>query len=156
MTTNVTNLQNAVTTQGTQLTAVQGQISSKIWQQDITTAVNNLQIGGTNLITHSAKLADYIIASIGGYSGHRTDYASANHPSGNYTAITCTQAGTGFYITGQPYNTNGKIKQGDKLTLSGYIYCNKDKGTFNPSIEFGENFCGLHVLSYIKLGNISQ
>ena len=49
MTTNVTNLQNAVTTQGTQLTAVQGQISSKIWQQDITTVVNGLQIGGRNL-----------------------------------------------------------------------------------------------------------
>lgn len=49
VTTNVTNLQNAVTTQGTQLTAVQGQISSKVWQQDITTAVNNLQIGGRNL-----------------------------------------------------------------------------------------------------------
>lgn len=53
MTTNVTNLQNAMTTQGTQLTAVQGQISSKIWQQDITTAVNNLQIGGRNLIRNS-------------------------------------------------------------------------------------------------------
>ena len=49
MTTNVTNLQNAMTTQGTQLTAVQGQISSKIWQQDITTVVNGLQIGGRNL-----------------------------------------------------------------------------------------------------------
>lgn len=49
MTTNVTNLQNAMTTQGTQLTAVQGQISSKIWQQDITTVVNDLQIGGRNL-----------------------------------------------------------------------------------------------------------
>ena len=49
MTTNVTNLQNNVTTQGTQLTAVQGQISSKVWQQDITTVVNGLQIGGRNL-----------------------------------------------------------------------------------------------------------
>lgn len=49
MTTNVTELQNAVTTQGTQLTAVQGQISSKVWQQDIATAVNGLQIGGRNL-----------------------------------------------------------------------------------------------------------
>lgn len=49
MTTNVTNLQNTVTTQGTQLTAVQGQISSKVWQQDITTAVTSLQIGGRNL-----------------------------------------------------------------------------------------------------------
>lgn len=49
MTTNVTDLQKSVTTQGTQLTTVQGQISSKVWQQDITTAVNGLQIGGRNL-----------------------------------------------------------------------------------------------------------
>jgi phage minor structural protein len=49
MTTNVTELQKSVTTQGTQLTAVQGQISSKVWQQDIITVVNNLQIGGRNL-----------------------------------------------------------------------------------------------------------
>lgn len=56
MTTNVTDLQKSVTTQGTQLTAVQGQISSKVWQQDITTAVNGLQIGGRNLLkgTHSS------------------------------------------------------------------------------------------------------
>jgi hypothetical protein len=53
MTTNVTNLQNTVTTQGTQLTAVQGQISSKVWKQDITTAVNDIQIGGRNLIRNS-------------------------------------------------------------------------------------------------------
>lgn len=56
MTTNVTDLQKSVTTQGTQLTTVQGQISSKVWQQDITTAVNGLQIGGRNLLkgTHSS------------------------------------------------------------------------------------------------------
>ncbi len=39
-----------VTTQGTQLTAIQGNISSKIWQQDITTAVTGLEIGGRNLV----------------------------------------------------------------------------------------------------------
>lgn len=60
MTTNVTNLQNTVTTQGTQLTAVQGQISSKVWQQDITTAVNNLQIGGRNLLLNTADLTNGI------------------------------------------------------------------------------------------------
>lgn len=56
MTTNVTDLQKSVTTQGTQLTTVQGQISSKVWQQDITTAVSNLQVGGRNLLkgTHSS------------------------------------------------------------------------------------------------------
>lgn len=42
-----------VTTQGTQLTAIQGNISSKIWQQDITTAVTGLEIGGRNLLRNS-------------------------------------------------------------------------------------------------------
>ena len=41
---------DTISTQGTQITAIQGQISSKVWQQDITTAVINLQIGGRNLL----------------------------------------------------------------------------------------------------------
>lgn len=45
----VTTLTETVTTQGTKITTVQGQISSKVWQQDITTAVTNLQVGGRNL-----------------------------------------------------------------------------------------------------------
>lgn len=45
----VTTLTETVTTQGTKITTVQGQISSKVWQQDITTAVTSLQIGGRNL-----------------------------------------------------------------------------------------------------------
>jgi phage host-nuclease inhibitor protein Gam len=44
---------NTVSSQGTQLSTVQGQISSKVWQQDITTAVTNLQIGGRNLFQQS-------------------------------------------------------------------------------------------------------
>lgn len=52
MQTNVSALSTDVSTQGTQLTAVQGQISSKIWQQDITTAVNDIQIGGRNLLRY--------------------------------------------------------------------------------------------------------
>ena len=103
------------------------------------TEFNNLQIGGTNLMTHSAKLAAYIVTGVGGYAGKAVNYTSTNYPSGNYTAITCIKAGTGFFINGNLYNKNGKIKQGDKLTLSGYIYCNKDKGLFSPAIEFGTN-----------------
>lgn len=44
---------DTISTQGTQITAIQGQISSKVWKQDITTAVNDIQIGGTNLIRNS-------------------------------------------------------------------------------------------------------
>lgn len=41
---------DTVSSQGTQLSTVQGQISSKVWQQDITTAVTSLEIGGRNLL----------------------------------------------------------------------------------------------------------
>ena len=48
--TNLKTITEKVTTQGTQITAIQGNISSKIWQQDITTAVTSLEIGGRNLV----------------------------------------------------------------------------------------------------------
>lgn len=53
--TTVSTLTTKVTTQGTQLTTVQGQISSKIWQQDITTSVSEIQIGGRNLVKGQSK-----------------------------------------------------------------------------------------------------
>lgn len=76
MTTNVTNLQNAVTTQGTQLTAVQGQISSKVWQQDITTAVNGLQIGGRNLFQGTKE---FVIQNVTGIDGVGSSIAAEKY-----------------------------------------------------------------------------
>lgn len=55
----ITTLTETVTTQGTQITTIQGQISSKIWQQDITTAVTNLQVGGRNLLTKTNQGKTY-------------------------------------------------------------------------------------------------
>lgn len=49
----IATVETKLTTQGTQLTAIQGNISSKIWQQDITTAVTGLEIGGRNLVRNS-------------------------------------------------------------------------------------------------------
>lgn len=49
LTSSVEIVTNTVNAHGTQLTNIQGQISSKIWQQDITTAVTSLEIGGRNL-----------------------------------------------------------------------------------------------------------
>lgn len=69
MTTNVTEIQKSVTTQGTQLTAVQEQISSKVWRQDITTAVNDLQIGGRNLFQGTKKFVFQNIIALDGVGG---------------------------------------------------------------------------------------
>ena len=69
MTTNVTEIQKSVTTQGTQLTAVQEQISSKVWRQDITTAVNDLQIGGRNLFQGTKKFVFQNVIALDGVGG---------------------------------------------------------------------------------------
>lgn len=51
-----------VTTQGTNISALQGDISSKIWKQDITTAITSLEIGGRNLLRNSQTLLGYVVA----------------------------------------------------------------------------------------------
>ena len=51
---NIASVTTTVTTQGTDISVLQGQISSKIWQQDITTAVTNIEIGGRNLLKDTA------------------------------------------------------------------------------------------------------
>lgn len=136
MTTNVTNLQNTVTTQGTQLTAVQGQLSSKVWQQDITTAVNNLQIGGRNLLLNTA----------GNNSFEHWDAYRVSNPvivkdtervSGN--ALKFTSTGGGLYQRkgGKADDSGGTYAAGTTITISGYIKSNKAKATLAVSCEGG-------------------
>lgn len=49
----VNTLTTTVTNQGSSITQLQGSIANKVWKQDITTAVNDIQIGGRNLIRNS-------------------------------------------------------------------------------------------------------
>lgn len=106
MTTNVTELQNSVTTQGTQLSAVQGQISSKVWQQDITTAVNNLQIGGRNLLLNTADLTKW----------HKEGDVTVTKDSSGYFKVSTTN--TSSWWSAYWYISSDKSEQ--TYTLSGY------------------------------------
>lgn len=106
MTTNVTEIQKSVTTQGTQLTAVQEQISSKVWQQDITTAVNNLQIGGRNLLLNTADLTKW----------HRENNITVTKDSNDYFKVSTTN--TSSWWSMYWYISSDKSEQ--TYTLSGY------------------------------------
>lgn len=105
MQTNVSALSTDVSTQGTQLAAVQGQISSKIWQQDITTAVNELQIGGRNLIRYN-----YIVEFASKYID-KSDFVSKGK-------VVCSgdNINTGFRFDSASYYDASTI-----YTLSGYL-----------------------------------
>lgn len=104
--TNLKTVTEKVTTQGTQLTAIQGNISSKIWKQDITTAVTGLEIGGRNLLKGTAFI--------------KTDGISVNVGSG----VSCT-------VTTQPDSASCsgyslKMARSDTTTTNGGRYwgCN--------------------------------
>ena len=129
MTTNVTEIQKSVTTQGTQLTAVQGQISNKVWQQDITTAVNNLQIGGRNLLLNTADLTKW----------HKEASITVTKDSNDYFKISTTNTSSWWsaywYISSdkseQTYTLSGYNKKGTK---NGYVAVRCYKGGTNNII----------------------
>lgn len=56
VTTDISDLQSNISSQGTELTAVQGQISSKVWQQDIDTATDELNAKTDTLSTKYTTL----------------------------------------------------------------------------------------------------
>lgn len=53
METDLSGLEETVTSQGTQLSVVQGQITGKVWKQDIKSAVDDVTIGGRNYFIRS-------------------------------------------------------------------------------------------------------
>lgn len=77
MTTDVAELGETVTAQGTELSAVQGQISSKVWEQDITDAINDMEVGGRN----------YILDSEAEKTGYDTSYPVYNFIEGTLSNL---------------------------------------------------------------------
>ncbi len=58
MTEDVDGLEETQQSQGTEIKTIQGQISNKIWQQDITTAIDDIEVGAVNLLNGSKDLSD--------------------------------------------------------------------------------------------------
>lgn len=104
--------------------------------------IDELKISGTNLLKNSG--GNLILSSAGGYRMDVTHETTTDFPSGDIAVIKCTTAGSGFYINGNGYNTNGKIKNGDTITISGYVYNSVDKGDLSINVEFGANHTWKH------------
>lgn len=131
MSTYVDNLQTIQSTQGTQINTIQGQINSKVWKQDITTAVNDLEIGGRNLLLGSANPVN------------KFDWASANGSSTKTeedmlgvkgVLLDVTTPSTGWQYCRYDFGASRMklIKPDTYYTLSFDIY---------PSIDDRVNFC---------------
>ena len=90
MTTTVDNITQTQTSQGTQLEIINGQISSKIWQQDITSAIDNVDIGGRNLLLNTKEFSKTTTQNQTGIAldiGKFTDYYMITRTAGKKIAI---------------------------------------------------------------------
>ena len=120
----ITTLTTTVTSQGTDISAIQGQISSKVWQQDITTAVevaiDELEVGGTNLLVNSNF-----------YNG-TSDWTEQNEPLtivsivsddtfGQKAVIATSATATGIY------QKTSNLVTGEKYTFSCYAKTAEDE-----------------------------
>lgn len=94
-------IEDTVTSQGTAINVVQGQINTKIWQQDITTAVNDIEIGGRNIAAETTD--EYKTVAIGRY----------------YTTI--------YSIPISDLTEKYGLHDGDYITFSVYIKANSEK-----------------------------
>lgn len=135
--TKVNTLTTTVTSQGSSITQLQASINNKVWKTDITESVNNLQIGGVNLCLKSGiGLSDIMIDNYP-YVSNRATHNTTAFPSGYYTTCECRVAGSGPFINGNSaYVNTDKIDAGDTVTISGYVYCNVDKGPLVVAVEF--------------------
>lgn len=131
----VQTVTETVSTQGTQLTEVQGQISSKIWKQDITTAVSELEIGGRNLILDSgyegtsgseATWGTWIAKTI--EDGNNSEKSLGIRATGTgvdaYAARSISRPPNGIYTLSMD------IKASEPCGLCGGVYLQCDGGSY--------------------------
>lgn len=84
MTTNVTELETSITTQKTDIQAIQGQISSKIWQQDINAAKDEI---GNTTDTLATKYSE-VQQSINSMSATMNSYETTLSKKADATTVT--------------------------------------------------------------------
>ena len=133
----VDSVSDTLTSQGTTLSVLQGQISSKIWQQDITTAVDNLEIGGRNLITSSAT-RNYGASLTGGFTGTAKITDNTSMLSKKQFEMTCTSVGTGS-VTGF-YSSPYACEYGKIYTISFRVKSSTDISGVTAGFENGGAF----------------
>lgn len=138
--TKVNTLTTTVTSQGSSITQLQTSINNKVWKTDITESVNNLQIGGVNLCLKSGIGLSDVMVDNHPYVSNRATHNTTAFPSGYYTTCECRATGSGPFIDGNSaYVNTDKIDAGDTVTISGYVYCNVDKGALKVVVEFANS-----------------
>lgn len=150
LTTDVSSQGQIISSQGTDISTIQGQISSKIWQQDINTAKNEMSTQYSTLeqevdsfkstVSETyATVSDLDNIQIGGRNlfGFNKKIRTTSPGNAENSQITLDKSRNGFYVTilsdTQPFTTLGRIENigfngvaGESYTFSGTVYANAE------------------------------
>lgn len=117
--TDKTNFNNTLNKATSDISLLQGQISLKVEQSDITNAIDNIEIGSANLVNNSAILQN-LFSQINTYKGNRTVIDDNLALSNKCVKFECTNGGTGFHMPLFPKTTE---KIGNVYTWSFWAKC---------------------------------
>lgn len=138
--TNVGSIDTTVKSHGTAISAVQGQISSKVWQQDIDASTAGIEIGGRNLF--------------GFHNGSRikplTDTSTSVSDEETYGAtVTIAEAVTGISLRLDKLDFNVIDVGNEPFTFSAVISASVD------DIDITVDICDERV-EFFKIGTVPQ
>lgn len=99
LTTDVNGIADTVNSQGTQLSVVQGQINSKVWEQDITAAMEDIEVGGRNLFGfHKGVSIAPLLANVSSVTRNEDVYGATITVSSDYNGNILRISKLGFNV----------------------------------------------------------
>lgn len=116
----VDTLAGTVQSLGTEFDVVAGQVSSRVWNTDIETAIDGIEVGGRNLLLDS-----HFENSTGGWISYNSPLSRDNgilriDANGYNTQATRFQMNRRFLETGR-YTLSVKVKSSVPLSFSGFV-----------------------------------
>lgn len=123
--TDIEELQNGLSSQGTQLTAVQGQIATKVWQSDIDTAIDEVgketDLLSTNYTTLS-QTVDAIDATVASHTSELNNKAEQSEVTEVKSQVSELELNlSGFESTvSSTYATNAKVNNVSNIAQEAY------------------------------------
>lgn len=128
-TSDISNLKTTVSSQGTDISVIQGQISSKVWQQDINTAKNEMSTQYSSL----EQEVDSISATVASHTtqiGNKADSSTVTTVTNRVTALETDL--DGFQATVS--NTYATKTEVDDITIGGRNLLVDSVGEFDGSV----------------------
>ena len=142
LTTKVNGQSETISSQGTAISVIQGNISSKIWQQDIASAIDDISIGGRNMLLNTGRDGSIKLAG-GAYATYLATITSVTN-NGGELALECSATDAEIYYRFMTPKTDDLygLEPGKSYTFSGKAKVVTTSGTLDALRARSQDYIG--------------